>query len=134
MKVMLELREAQVKVVDYLHQLSFASRVRDAAWADRIHLKFKTFRTWWRDPTQRVDFNSVNIEDIPCTNKAIRCLLSLGREEMLDAAGIVEFDYCPLAPKPEATEGSREAKEASGNAEATPAVQDPLLLLRGISR
>jgi chromosome segregation ATPase len=60
-KLTLELRKAQAKVADYLHQLSFASRVRDAAWANRIHLGFKTFRAWWRDPAQRVDLNSVNI-------------------------------------------------------------------------
>jgi hypothetical protein len=77
-KATLELREAQAKAADYLHQLSFASRVRDAAWADEIYLGFETFRTWWRDPAQRVDLNSVNIEDIPCTNEAIRRLLSLG--------------------------------------------------------
>jgi hypothetical protein len=34
----LELKEAKVKAVDYLHQLSFASRVRDSAWADGLHL------------------------------------------------------------------------------------------------
>jgi hypothetical protein len=29
----LELKEAKAKAADYLHQLSFASRVRDSAWA-----------------------------------------------------------------------------------------------------
>jgi hypothetical protein len=67
--------------------LSFASRLRDAAWADGIHLRFETFKTWWKDPAQRVDLNSMNIKDILCTNEAIRHLLSLGREEMPNAAG-----------------------------------------------
>jgi predicted nuclease with TOPRIM domain len=49
-KLTLGLRNAQAKAVDYLHQLSFASRVKDAAWADGIHLGFETFRAWWRDP------------------------------------------------------------------------------------
>jgi chromosome segregation ATPase len=71
------LRKAESRAANYLHQLSFASRVRDAAWADGIHLGFETFRTWWRDPAQRLDLNSVNIEDIPCTSEAIRCLVSL---------------------------------------------------------
>jgi predicted nucleic acid-binding Zn-ribbon protein len=97
-KATLELRESQTKAANYLHQLSFTSRVRDAAWANGIHLRFETFRTWWRDPAQRVDLNSVNIEDILCTNEAIHRLLSLGREEMPDAAGIAEFDYRPSSP------------------------------------
>jgi hypothetical protein len=104
--------------------LSFASRVRDATWADKIHLRFETFRTWWRDPAQRVDLNSVNIKDIPCTKEVIRPLLSLGRKEMPNTAGIAEFDYRP-ALEPEAIGESGEAREAFGNAEATPAVQDP---------
>jgi hypothetical protein len=78
-----------------------------------------------------VDLNSVNIEDILCTNEAIHRLLSLGREEMPNAAGIVEFDYCPPAVEPEADEEGGEAREASGNAKATPTVQDPLSLLQG---
>jgi chromosome segregation ATPase len=41
----LELKEARAKAADYLHQLSFASRVRDSAWADGLHLGFETFRT-----------------------------------------------------------------------------------------
>jgi hypothetical protein len=40
------LREAQATAANYLHQLSFASRVRDAAWADGIHIGFETFRAW----------------------------------------------------------------------------------------
>jgi hypothetical protein len=70
--MMLELKKAKEKVADYLHQLSFASRVRDSAWADGLHLRFKTFRTWWRDPFLKMDLNSVNIEDIPMTSGAIR--------------------------------------------------------------
>jgi hypothetical protein len=42
-----------------------------------------------------VDLNLVNIEDIPCTNEAIRRLTNLGREEMPDAAGIWDFNYDP---------------------------------------
>jgi hypothetical protein len=41
----LELKEAKAKVVDYLHQLSFALRVKDSAWADGLHLGFETFKT-----------------------------------------------------------------------------------------
>jgi hypothetical protein len=50
---------------------------------------------------------------------------------MPDTAGIDEFDYRPPAPKPEATEESGEAREASGNAEATPALQDPPIAPQG---
>jgi hypothetical protein len=63
-----------------------------------------------------VDLNSVNIEDIPCTIKAIHRLISLGREEMPDAAGIAEFDYHPPAPELEAAEEDGEAEEASKGA------------------
>ena len=42
-----------------------------------------------------MDLNLVQIEDIPCTCEAIRQLTSLDREEMLDAAGITDFDYNP---------------------------------------
>jgi hypothetical protein len=98
---------------------------------DGIRLGFETFRAWWRDPAQRVDLNSVNIEDIPCTAEATRRLLSLGREEMPDAAGIAKFDYRPPAPEPEAAEDDGEAREAPENVEATPTEQDPLSLLRG---
>jgi hypothetical protein len=80
-----------------------------------------------------VGLNSVNIEDIPCTNEAIRRLLSLGQEEMPDAAGISQFDYRPPASEPKVAEEDGEAREASGNVEATPVVQDPLSLLRGTS-
>jgi hypothetical protein len=73
----------------------------------------------------------VNIEDIPCTAEAIRRLLSLGREEMPDAAGIAEFDYRPSTPKPEAVEDDGEAREAPENAEATPAEQDPPVTPQG---
>jgi hypothetical protein len=76
----------------------------------------------------------VNIKVIPCTNEAIRRLTSLGREEMSEAEGIVDFDYCPPAPEPEAAPKSGEPREASGNAEAVPTVQDPLSFLRGTIR
>jgi hypothetical protein len=109
-------------------------RVRDAAWAEGIHLGFKTFRAWWRDPAQRVDLNSVNIEDIPCTNEAIRRLISLGREEMPNAVRIAKFDYRPPAPEPKAAKEDGEAREAFRNAGATTDVQDPLSLLKEISR
>jgi hypothetical protein len=75
--------------------------------------------------------NSVNIEDIPCTNEAIDRLLFLGREEMPDAAGIVEFDYRLPAPEPEAAKESEKAREESRNAEATPIVQDPHVAPQG---
>jgi chromosome segregation ATPase len=38
------LRKAESKAADYFHQLSFASRIRDAAWADGLYLGFETFR------------------------------------------------------------------------------------------
>jgi hypothetical protein len=107
----LELKEAKAKAADYLHQLSFASRVRDSAWADGLHLGFETFRTWWRDPARKMDLNSVNIEDIPMTKEAIRQLISLGREEMPDAAGIDRFTYHPEAA-PEGGEAEKEHDDA----------------------
>jgi hypothetical protein len=107
----LELKEAKAKAADYLHQLSFASRVRDSAWADGLHLGFETFRTWWRDPARKMDLNSVNIEDIPMTKEAIRQLISLGREEMPDAAGIDRFAYHPEAA-PEGGEAEKELDDA----------------------
>jgi hypothetical protein len=78
-----------------------------------------------------VDLNSVNIEDILCTNEDINRLLSLGQKEMPDAVGIAEFDYRPPALEPKAAEESGEAREASGNAEAAPAVQDPHVTPQG---
>ena len=78
MKVMLELKEAQAKAANYLHQLSFASRVRDVTWADGLHLGFKTFKTWWKDSSWKMDLNLVQIEDVPCKSDAIRRLTSLG--------------------------------------------------------
>jgi hypothetical protein len=107
----LELKEAKAKAADYLHQLSFASRVRDSAWADGLHLGFETFRTWWRDPARKMDLNSVNIEDIPMTKEAIRQLISLGREEMPDAAGIDRFAYHPEVA-PEGGEAEKEHDDA----------------------
>jgi hypothetical protein len=44
---------------------------------------------------------------------------------MPDVAGIAEFDYHPPAPEPETTEEGEESREASGNAEAGLALQDP---------
>ena len=70
-KLKLLLKEANSKVANYLHQLSFASQVRDSAWADSLHLRFETFRTWWRDPRRKMDLNIVHIEDIPYTNETI---------------------------------------------------------------
>jgi hypothetical protein len=150
-KLMHGLKKAEAKAVDYLHQLSFASRVRDATWADGLYLGFETFRTWWKDPAQRIDFNSVNIEDIPCTSEAIRRLLSFGVEEMPDATGINEFDYQPPAPATKAagsgaarevseaveagagpeTAAGGEVKEAPQTAEAAPGLPDPLEALQG---
>jgi hypothetical protein len=138
-KAMLELNEARAKASDYFHQLSFASTVRDAAWADGIHLRFETFWTWWRDPARKMDLNQINIKDIPCTNEVIWRLTTLGREEMPDAMGFTDLDYHPPTPKPEAVPEGREAREASGDGEAALVVQDPLpptpwLFLRGRSR
>jgi hypothetical protein len=96
----LELKDAKAKATDCLHQLSFASRVRDSAWADGLRLEFETFRTWWKDLAQKMDLNLVNIEDVPMTSGAIQQLISLGREEMPDAAGIDRFNYLPkVIPK-----------------------------------
>jgi DNA repair exonuclease SbcCD ATPase subunit len=116
----LELKEAKAKAADYLHQMSFTSRVRDSAWADGLHLGFETFRTWWRDPARKMDLNLVNIEDIPMTREAIRQLISLGREKMPDAVGIDRFDYRSEA----APEGGEAEKEPS-DAEKPPPAQDP---------
>jgi hypothetical protein len=130
-KMRLQLKEAKAKAADYLHQLSFALEVRDAAWADEIHLEFEAFQTWWRDHARKVDLNQINIKDIPCTNEAIQRLTSLGGKEMIDAAGITDFDYHPPASESEVVSEGGEAREASEDAEATPAAQDPLLFLRG---
>jgi hypothetical protein len=116
----LELKEAKAKVADYLRQLSFASRVRDSAWADGIHLSFETFRTWWKDPARKMDLNLVNIEDIPMTSAAIRQLISLGQEEMPDAVGIDRFDY-----KPETVSKGGEAEKEPKDAMNYPLAQDP---------
>ena len=70
-KMRLQLKEANAKVANYLHQLSFTSRIPDSTWADGIHLGFETFKTWWRDPARKVDLNMVNIKDIPSTVEAI---------------------------------------------------------------
>jgi hypothetical protein len=118
----LELKEAKAKAADYLHQLSFASRVRDSAWADGLHLGFETFRSWWRDPARKMDLNSVNIEDIPMTKEAIRQLISLGREEMPDAVGIDRFAYHPEA----APEGGEVEKEHDKAENPLPAEDPPV--------
>jgi hypothetical protein len=116
----LELKEAKANETDYLHQLSFASRVQDLAWVDELHLGFETFKTWWKDPVRKMDLNLVNIEDIPMTSEAIQQLISLGREEMPDAAGIDRFDYCPEV----ALKGG-EAGKASKYIVTSPPAQDP---------
>ena len=92
----LELKEVKAKADDYLHQLSFVSRVRDVAWVDGLHLGFEMFRTWWKDPSRKVDLDKMLVEDVPCTSETMRQLTSLSREEMPDAAGIAVFDYHPL--------------------------------------
>ena len=56
-KAVLELKDVKTKANDYLHQLSFASTVWDAACADDLHLRFKTFRTWWKDPSWKMDLD-----------------------------------------------------------------------------
>jgi hypothetical protein len=73
-----------------------------------------------------VDLNLVNIEDVPATNEAIRRLISLGQEEMLDAERIRTFDYRPPALESEATPGGGEARLASEDAEAISTAQSPL--------
>jgi hypothetical protein len=118
----LELKKAKAKAADYLHQLSFASRVRDSTWADGLHLRFETFRTWWRVPAPKMDLNSINIKDISMTSGAIRQLISLGREEMSDAVGIDPFDY-----RPEATLEGGEAEKRPEDVTNSPLAQDPLV-------
>ena len=58
-KPRLQLKEVKAKAANYLRQLSFASRVRDSARADGLQLGFGTFRTWWKDPTWKMDLNLV---------------------------------------------------------------------------
>ena len=70
-KTVLELKDVKAKADDYLHQLSFASRVRDAAWADGIHLRFETFRTWWKDRSRKMDLDQLKVEDVPCTSETM---------------------------------------------------------------
>jgi hypothetical protein len=154
-KVMHGLRKAEAKAADYLHQLSFASRVRDAAWADGMYLGFETFRTWWKDPAQRIDLNSMNIEDIPCTNEAIgvffllewkRCQTRLGsmssttnlppwaRYEAAGSGAAREVSEAVEAGAGPETAAGGEVKEAPQTAEAAPVYQTPLRLFRGTSR
>ena len=71
-KVALDLKEVKAKADDYLYRLSFASRVRDATWANGLHLGFETFRTWWKDPSQKVDLDKMHVEDVPCTSETMR--------------------------------------------------------------
>jgi hypothetical protein len=68
-----------------------------------------------------MDLNSVNIEDIPMTKEAIRQLISLGREEMPDAAGIDRFAYHPEA----APEGGKAEKEHDDAENPLPAEDPP---------
>ena len=49
-KMRLQLKEAKAKAANYLCQLSFTSMIRDSTWADRLHLGYKTFKTWLKDP------------------------------------------------------------------------------------
>jgi hypothetical protein len=70
-----------------------------------------------------VDLNLVNIEDILCTNEAIRRLTNLGREEMPDAAGIWDFNYDPQVE--DAAEDAEARRVSSEDAEATPTTQEP---------
>jgi chromosome segregation ATPase len=63
--------DAESRAVNYLKQLSHASRIRDTAWADGIILGFETFHSWWSDPARIVDLNEVVGEDIPCSNEAL---------------------------------------------------------------
>jgi hypothetical protein len=124
-RMTLELKEAKAKAADYLHQLSFASRIRHSAWADGLHLDFETFRSWWKDPSRKVDLNKLHVEDIPCTSETMRQLTNLGREEMLNAAGITVFDYHPPSKDSEATWEEAQDKEAVEGDDAAPAAQDP---------
>ena len=49
-KMRLQLKEAKAKAVNCLCQLSFISMIRGSTWADGLHLGFKTYRTWLKDP------------------------------------------------------------------------------------
>ena len=130
---MLELKDIRAKADDYLHQLSFASRVQDVAWVDGLYLGFEIFRTWWKDPSRKIDLEKLKVEDVLCTNETMRRLTSLGREEMPDAAGIAVFDYHPSAEDSEATLEGAHTREVVEDTEATPTTQDPLLFLRQFS-
>jgi hypothetical protein len=93
------LRKAEEKAADYLRQLSFASRVRDAAWADGMYLRFETFWTWWKDPAQRIDFNSVNIKDIPTPVKLSSVFFPLVRRRCQTRLGSVSSITDLLSPR-----------------------------------
>jgi hypothetical protein len=127
-RTVLKLKEAKAKAADYLHQLSFASRVRDSAWADGLHLGFEMFRSWWKDPSHKVDLGKIHVEDIPCTSETIRRLTNLGREEMPDAAGITVFDYHPPTEDSEATQEDAQDKEAVESDGAAPIAHDPFVV------
>ena len=122
---MLELKEVKEKADNYLHPLSFASRVRDAAWADGLHLGFETFRTWWKDPSRKVDLDKIHLEDVPCTKETMRQLTSLDQQKMPDAAGIAIFDYHPPTKDFEATPEGAQTREATEDSEATSTARDP---------
>ena len=47
---------------------------------------------------------------------------------MLDTVGITDFDYHPFVKDSKVTPEDAEASEAAEDDEATPIVQDPLLL------
>jgi hypothetical protein len=58
-----------------------------------------TFRTWANDLTRTMDLNEVNIKDIPCSDTSMAQLISLGQEQMPNAAGIKEFNDDPFADR-----------------------------------
>ena len=86
-----------------------------------------TVRTWWQDPTRKMDLNLVNIKDIPCTSETIWWMTSLGREEMPNVVGIDEFDYKPKGDRFKvALEGGKAKEAPTKDAEATPTARDPI--------
>jgi hypothetical protein len=129
-KMVVQLKDAKAKADDYLHQLSFASRVQNAAWSDGLHLGFETFRTWWKDSSWKIDLDQVNVEDVPCTSETMRRMTNLSREEMPDVVGIIVFDYHPPVEDFEATLEGAPDKEAVEDDGAAPIAQDPLLFPR----
>ena len=73
-----QLKKAMTKAANYLYQLSFASRVRDSAWANRLFLGFETFRASSKDTSRKIDLDLVHIDDIPYISETMRRLTSLG--------------------------------------------------------